>query len=409
MSDWEKKKLGHLCQIELGKTPYRGDKSLWDSEKKTDNVWLSIADLLNTDGDVVSNSKEYITDKAIQVSKIVKKGTLLLSFKLTLGRMAFGGRDLFTNEAIAALTILNEKEIDKYFLYHFLSLFDWNTAAEGDVKVKGKTLNKAKLKEIEVHYPKSLPEQQRIVAILDEAFAAIAKAKANAEQNLKNAKELFESYLQGVFEQRGDGWEEKTLEEISIEFARGKSKHRPRGDVSLLGGRYPLIQTGDISNANHWITEYTQTYNDKGLAQSKLWPKGTICIAIVGANVAETAILNFDACFPDSVIGIVVDPKKANNEYVDYLLQTFKTYLKEKGKGTARDNINLGTFENQKFPFPSVKEQQSIVQKLDALSAQTKKLEAIYQQKLNDLEELKKVILQKAFSGELKTSEMLAV
>ena len=226
-------------------------------------------------------------------------------------------------------------------------------------------------------------------------------AKTNAEQNLKNAKELFESYLQGVFEKKGDGWELKTLKDISLEFARGKSKHRPRGDSSLLGGKYPLIQTGDISNSNHWINSYTQTYNEKGLAQSKLWTKGTICIAIVGSNVAETAILNFDACFPDSVIGIVVNPQKANNEYVDYLLQSFKAYLKEKGKGTARDNINLGTFENQKFPFPSVNRQEIVVQKLDALSVETKRLEAIYQQKLLDLEELKKSVLQKAFNGEL--------
>src|SRR5690606_7652496 len=177
---WEIKRLDDLCQIELGKTPYRADKSFWDTEKKTDNVWLSIADLLNTDGDVVSDSKEYITDKAAKISKVVKKGTLLLSFKLTLGRLAYAGRDLYTNEAIAALSIKDEKIIDKYFLYQFLSLYDWNAATEGDVKVNGKTLNKAKLKEIEVHFPKSLPEQQRIVSILDKAFAAIAKAKANA-------------------------------------------------------------------------------------------------------------------------------------------------------------------------------------------------------------------------------------
>src|SRR5690606_39098974 len=212
---WEIKKLGELCNIELGKTPYRKDKSFWDTEKQTANVWLSIADLLNANGAVVSDSKEYISDKAADISKVVKKGTLLVSFKLTLGRLAFAGRDLYTNEAIAALTIKNEKEIDKYFLYKYLSFFDWDKAAEGDVKVKGKTLNKSKLKEIEVQFPKSLPEQQRIVSILDEAFAAIAKAKAYAEQNLKNAKELFESYLQGVFggstgsPTKRDGWEEK--------------------------------------------------------------------------------------------------------------------------------------------------------------------------------------------------------
>ncbi len=113
-----------------------------------------------------------------------------------------------------------------------------------------------------------LPEQKRIVAILDRAFEAIDQAKANAEQNLKNAKELFESYLQGVFENKGDDWEEKTLEQISETFGRGKSKHRPRNDKKLYGGDYPFIQTGDIRNCEHYITDYSQTYNEIGLAQT---------------------------------------------------------------------------------------------------------------------------------------------
>lgn len=402
--DWEKKKLGDLCQIELGKTPYRSDKSFWDTEKETENVWLSIADLLNTYGDVVSDSKEYITDKAAKISKIVKKGTLLLSFKLTLGRLAFSGRNLFTNEAIAALTIKNEKVIDKYFLYQFLSFFDWNAATESDIKVKGKTLNKSKLKELEVHFPKSLPEQKRIVAILDKAFAAITKAKDNVEQNLKNAKELFESYLQGVFS-NGNNWEKKTLQQISKTFGRGKSKHRPRNFKGLYGGKYPFIQTGDIRNCKHYIIKFNQTYNEVGLAQSKLWPTGTICITIA-ANIAETGILTFDACFPDSVIGIEVDEKFANRDFVEYLLQSFKVRIQALGKGSAQANINMGTFENELFPFPHVKEQKSIVQKLDALSSETQKLEAIYQQKIEDLEELKKSVLQKAFNGELTEKEI---
>ncbi len=194
---------------------------------------------------------------------------------------------------------------------------------------------------------------------------------------------------------------DKTLKEVALEFGRGKSKHRPRGDPKLLGGKYPLIQTGDIANVRHYITSYSQTYNETGLAQSKLWPRGTVCIAIVGANVAETAILDFDSCFPDSVIGLVVDKHQADADYVHLLLSSFKAMLKEKGKGTARDNINIGTFENQRFPFPPVITQKKIVAVLNALSAETQRLEAIYQQKLNDLEELKKSILQKAFSGDL--------
>ena len=246
-----------------------------------------------------------------------------------------------------------------------------------------------------------LPEQRRIVGILDEAFEGIATAKANAEKNLQNARALFESHLQSVFTQRGDGWEEKRLGDISKEFGRGKSKHRPRNDPRLYGGPYPFIQTGDISQSDHWLTQHSQTYSKVGLAQSRLWPRGTICIAIVGATVGETAILDFEACFPDSVIGIVVNEHLADNEYVEYLLQAFKALLKEKGKGTARDNINLGTFEDQRFPFPSVKQQKQIVVTLNALQNETDRLASIYQQKLAALDELKKSLLHQAFSGEL--------
>jgi len=397
--DWEVKKLGDVCQIELGKTPYRGDRSFWDPEKQTTNVWLSIADLLNGQGKIVADSKEYVSDEGAKLSKIVKNGTLLVSFKLTLGRLAFAGRDLFTNEAIAALTIKNEKILSNQYLYYFLTFFDWDAATKGDVKVKGKTLNKAKLKQIDIILP-PLPEQLRIVAILDEAFESIAKAKENDEMNLKNATEIFENCLQNIFENKGDGWEEKTLKEISDIFGRGRSMNRPRNDPKLYGGKYPFIQTGDIRNSNHHIGEYTQTYNEIGLAQSKLWLKGTICITIA-ANIAETGILSFDACLPDSVIGLVVNQKIANNNFVEYMLQSFKKRLQAKGKGSAQDNLNMKKFENEYFPIPTLLEQQSIVQKLDALSTETKKLETIYEKKLADLEELKNSILAKAFNGEL--------
>jgi type I restriction enzyme S subunit len=254
-----------------------------------------------------------------------------------------------------------------------------------------------------LNYEISLPpidEQKRIVGILDEVFEGVAKAKANVEGNLRNVSEVFEAYLQSVFADRDGLWERKTLKDVSITFGRGKSKHRPRNDKKLYGGKYPFIQTGDIRNSNHYITEYSQTYSEAGLAQSKLWPKGTICITIA-ANIAETGILGFDSCFPDSVIGLVVNPKMTEINFVEYLLQSFKTILQAKGKGSAQDNLNLATFENQLFPFPKLSEQKSIVTKLDALSTETKKLEAIYKTKLNHLEELKKSILKKAFNGEL--------
>lgn len=245
-----------------------------------------------------------------------------------------------------------------------------------------------------------LSEQQRIVGVLDEAFAGLATAQAHAAQNLKNARALFESHLQSVFTHRGKGWVEKTLEEISTTFGRGKSKHRPRNAPHLYGGKYPFVQTGDIRNADHTITEYSQTYSEVGLAQSKLWPKGTICITIA-ANIAETAILGFDACFPDSVIGVVANPKEADVGFIEYLLQSFKARIQAMGKGSAQANINMGTFEHERFPFPPVAEQKRIVTQFDALAAETQRLTRLYEQKQAALAALKKSLLHQAFTGEL--------
>ena len=253
--------------------------------------------------------------------------------------------------------------------------------------------------EFELMVP-SLKEQQCIVAILDEAFAGIAKARVNAEQSLRNARELFESHLQTVFTRHGEGWVGRTLREIAVDFGRGKSKHRPRNDLKLYGGPYPFIQTGDVRGSRHLITDYSQTYSEAGLTQSKLWPKGTLCITIA-ANIAETGILDFDACFPDSVIGVVVNTKLTSTKFLEYLLQSFKAVLQAQGKGSAQANINLATFENQRFPFPSLPMQKSIVAKLDALAAETHRLESIYQQKLAALDELKQSLLDRAFSGAL--------
>jgi type I restriction enzyme S subunit len=325
--------------------------------------------------------------------------------KQPVGRVALFDKDdgdfSFSNFT-AALRVIDSNELDFRFLHKFLHWTYLSGVTEGmqSHSTGIRNLNGNAYKAIKISFP-ALHEQQRIVGILTEAFEAIATAKVNAEKNLTNARSLFESHLQSVFTQRGVGWENKRLAEVAKVFGRGKSRHRPRNAPSLYGGDFPFIQTGDISQATHWITNWTQTYSNAGLAQSKLWPRGTVCVAIVGATVGETAILDFDACFPDSVIGIVVDEEYSGCEYVEYLLQSFKALLKEKGKGTARDNINLGTFETQEFPFPKLNEQRSIVLTLNNLSEEVQRLESIYRQKLTALEGLEKSLLRQAFAGGL--------
>jgi len=391
---WEIKTIGEVCKTGAGGTPLKSKKEYYDGGQIP---WLLSGEVAQGE---IFKSENFITQAGLENSsaKIFPVNTVLVAmYGATAGQVGILRFEAATNQAVCGI-LPNEKFVPEFIYYVLLS-----KKAELISKAVGNAqpnISQIKIKNTKIPIP-PLPEQKRIVAILDEAFEGIDRAIANTEKNLANSRELFESYLNAIFTQKGEEWEKKTLQEISIKFSRGKSKHRPRGDKKLYGGKYPLIQTGDISNSKHRITSYSQTYNELGLGQSQIWPQGTVCIAIVGANVAETAIIDFDACFPDSVIGIIVNNEVADSDYVEYLLQSFKAELKEKGKGTARDNINIGTFANQRFPFPNVKTQKIIVYQLEQLSFETQRLETIYCQKITALNELKQSILQKAFTGEL--------
>lgn len=160
-------------------------------------------------------------------------------------------------------------------------------------------------------------------------------------------------------------WKTYKLDELGT-IARGKSKNRPRDAAHLYGGDYPFVQTGDVKAANHRLTKYTQTYSEAGLAQSKLWPKNTMCITIA-ANIAETAILDFPACFPDSIIGFIADEKVSDIDFVEYLMQYFKKQIQSHSIGSVQDNINLATFQKIEFKVPPLPEQRAIASILSAL------------------------------------------
>lgn len=136
-----------------------------------------------------------------------------------------------------------------------------------------------------------------------------------------------------------DKWTKYKLSELGF-LGRGKSKHRPRNDISLFGGSYPFIQTGEIKAANLYISNYEQTYNEKGLAQSKLWNEGTLCMTIA-ANIAETAILKIKACFPDSIVGFVADNKLCNVYFIKYYIDFIKNKMQSVSGGACQDNLSL--------------------------------------------------------------------
>jgi type I restriction enzyme, S subunit len=158
---------------------------------------------------------------------------------------------------------------------------------------------------------------------------------------------------------------ELTLDQLG-EVAGGRSRHRPRDAAFLYGGPFPFIQTGDVRKANLYLTEFEQTYSDAGLAQSKLWPAGTLCITIA-ANIAETAILGIDACFPDSVIGFTADPAKADTRFVKYLFDgVLKIKYRAFTQGVAQDNLSQEKLLSIKFPVPEHRVQRRIANILSA-------------------------------------------
>lgn len=147
--------------------------------------------------------------------------------------------------------------------------------------------------------------------------------------------------------------------------SRGRSKHRPRNDSSLFNGEYPFIQTADVKNANLYITEFSQTYNEKGLAQSKLWNKGTLCITIA-ANIADTAILGIDACFPDSIMGFIPNTEISDVKYVKYCFDILQKECQSISVGAAQDNLSWEKLSRIKFSCPPLETQQKIASILSA-------------------------------------------
>lgn len=366
--------LGQLCSVSNGKS---------DTKDAIDNGEYAFFDRSKT----IKKSSRYLFDCEALI--IPGEGTEFLP------RQFSGKFDL--HQRAYALFGFSELVDVRYLYYYLHHMHDYFPRVAVGATVK--SLRMRHFEQLPVALM-SVPEQHRIVALLDEAFAGIATAKANAEKSLRNARDLFDNRLSEIFLKESHAWKRKTLREVALDFGRGKSKHRPRNDPKLYGGPYPFIQTGDVRNSDHLITEYSQTYSEAGLMQSKLWPKGTLCITIA-ANIAETGILNFDACFPDSVIGVVVDPAQTGNKFLEYLLQSVKASLQAKGKGSAQDNINLGTFENEKFPFPDLSVQAKVTNELDALADAVRDLQSLYTRKLAALDELKQSLLHQAFSGQL--------
>lgn len=243
--------------------------------------------------------------------------------------------------------------IDRQYLYYFLR----SDLGRQMIKAKasGSVRDNLKLDMLkEMTIPDISVEQQKFCSsVLDKLHKLIQMR----QQELQKLDEFIKARFVELF---GDpvsnsyGLPEATLPDLG-EFGRGVSKHRPRNDIKLLGGKYPLIQTGDVANAGLYITSYSSTYSELGLKQSKMWDKGTLCITIA-ANIAKTAILEFDACFPDSVVGFIAN-ERTNNIFVHYWFSFFQAILESQAPESAQKNINLKILSELKVIVPEKRKQ----------------------------------------------------
>lgn len=275
------------------------------------------------------------------------------------------------------------------FFFYFTDLTKYTTG------LTVPKLNQENLKNIGIPLP-PLPEQRRIVTILDEAFESVAKAKENAEKNLQNAKELFESYLQNVFENPGKGWEEKTLEEV-CKISSKLIDPRKKEFLNLVhvGAGNIEAKSGELSNL--------KTAKDEKLISGKfLFDNGMVLYSKIRPYLMKVVRPDFAGLCSADIYPLL--PYNAlNRDFLYYLLLTsgFTDYAILGSGRAGMPKVNREHLFAFKFFLPPLPEQRTIVAKLDALSTETKKLEALYRTKLADLDELKKSILKKAFAGEL--------
>ena len=275
--------------------------------------------------------------------------------------------------------------VDINYIKLNLDYLDLTSYITGSTRGK---LTKSSLEKIEL----KLPDYHTQISI-SKKISDIQKFITKKKDQIQKYNELVKSRFNEMF---GDpvlnemGWEIETLNKIGT-IGRGVSKHRPRNASELFGGIYPFIQTGDVANSGNYIVDYHSTYSEFGLKQSKLWDKGTLCITIA-ANIAKTSILAFDSCFPDSIVGFIPG-ERTNNMFIHYWFSYFQKILESQAPESAQKNINLKILSELKVILPPL----SLQNEFADFVAQVDKSQLAIQKSLEELETLKKSLMQEYF------------
>lgn len=422
--NWSETKITELCEKVRG-VSYKKDEA--SKELKPHYVPLLRAN--NLDGDkLIFSDLVFVPPSRVSEEKMLKIGDIVVAMssgsKSVVGKTAQLLEDWKgTFGAFCGVLRPTEQINQKFIGYYFRTKEYRNKISELSA---GTNINNLKAEHFEqITIPIApLNEQKRIVEKLEKLLGKVEAVQAR----LDKIPAILKRFRQAVLAAACSGkltadWREKNQEEIKTVFesigeieipttwsweklpelgflGRGKSKHRPRDAKHLYGGKYPFIQTGAVARSNGRITEHHQTYSEAGLAQSKLWEVGTVCITIA-ANIADSAILTYPVCFPDSVVGFVANPEKTLSEYIEFFIRTARNDLSQFAPATAQKNINLAILNEVLVPTPPLEEQKEIVRRVEDLFKFADQIESRYQKARNYTDKLTQSILAKAFRGEL--------
>ncbi len=389
---WEMKKLGEVCKIVNGGTPKSKIKEYWGGNIN----WITPKNLGKLSSKYVSDTARKITKLGLAKSsaKLLPPNSVILSTRAPIGHLAINKTSMSTNQGCRGL--IPQKNLDNHYLFYFLksNIVLLNELGTGTTF---KELSAKNLFGVQIPIP-PLHEQKAIVALLDKAFAKIEQAKANIEQNIINAKELFQSKLNEIFSQKGEGWEERKLGELSL-VKSGGTPSRARKEY-WDEGHIPWYSSGELNDT--FTTEPERHITNEGLENSnaKLFPKGSLLIGMYDTAALKMSIIDRDATFNQAIVG--VEPREnLNLIFVLNAINAQKKDILKLRRGVRQKNLNLSKIKAIKIPIPIISMQNSKVEKLTALNTKIRKMEAKYNLKLLLLNELKKSLLQKAFSGKL--------
>jgi type I restriction enzyme S subunit len=366
---WNTKPLGELCDVIGGGTPPKDRPDYYGG----DIPWATVRDMRT---DIITSTEHSITKEAVKASatNIIPAGNVVIATRVGLGKVCLLGQDTAVNQDLRGIVPKSNKEIDVNFLFAWFKSISEQIIAEGT----GATVQGVKLpfiKGLAVSFPE-MEEQHRIVTLLDEAFADIATAKANAEKNLQNARELFSSFVQSLFMTKEDGWFHTTIGE-QLQLQRGFDITKDQ----QTEGTVPVVSSGGI-----------KSYHDTSMVDGPgvvIGRKGTLGKSFF----LETSF------WPHDTTLWVKDFKGNEPKLVYHLLSSLD--LKKLDSGAANPALNRNQVHPLKIWWPDSTKQSDLVAIIDSMSGETTRLHEIYRQKLTALDDLKKSLLHQAFSGQL--------